>query len=412
MSNNKNGILLTIFLTVFIDMLGIGIIIPVLPALFFEEGSDFFREAISQERRAVIYGFLLAAYPLMQFFGAPILGALSDRYGRKPMLMLSLFGTMIGYLFFAIALMNGNLWLLFFSRLLPGFTGGNISIVYSAIADISEGQDRTKNFGLVGMAFGLGFILGPALGGLLADESIVSWFNSATPFWFTTIITLVNILLVQFLFKETLKEVDARKVSFFTGFRNIFYSFKMPNLQTIFAVALLLSLGFTFFTQFFAVGLIEKFDYTEKDVGLFYAWIGIWLVFTQGVLVRTLAKHFQPTVLLQFSTLVLGIMVGLVIFPDTTGWLYFIAPFIAAAQGITMPNLLSTISEQASPSQQGQILGINQSMQSVGAMIPPIIGGYLTAMNYNYPIMVAAIIILLGWLVFVVFFRNRIQKSP
>lgn len=407
MSNNKSGILLTIFLTIFIDMLGIGIIIPVLPALFFEEGSDFFREVISQERRAIIYGFLLAAYPFMQFFGAPILGALSDRYGRKPMLMLSLFGTMIGYFLFAIALINGNLWLLFFSRLLPGFTGGNISIVYSAIADVSEGQDRTKNFGLVGMAFGLGFILGPALGGLLADETLVSWFNSATPFWFTTIITLINILLVQFVFKETLQEVDSRAVSLFTGFRNIFYSFKMPNLRTIFIVALLLSLGFTFFTQFFAVGLIEKFDYTERDIGLFFAWVGIWLVITQGVFVRQLAKRFQPSTLLQFSILTLGISVGIVIFPNNVTWEYLIAPFIALSQGITAPNLLSTISAQASPSQQGQILGINQSMQSFGAMIPPIIGGYLTALNYNYPIIVAAVIILLGWVIFVVFFRVR-----
>ncbi|MEN0045959.1 MAG: MFS transporter [Bacteroidota bacterium] len=407
MSNNKSGILLTIFLTIFIDMLGIGIIIPVLPALFFEEGSDFFREVISQERRAIIYGFLLAAYPFMQFFGAPILGALSDRYGRKPMLMLSLFGTMIGYFLFAIALINGNLWLLFFSRLLPGFTGGNISIVYSAIADVSEGQDRTKNFGLVGMAFGLGFILGPALGGLLADETLVSWFNSATPFWFTTIITLINILLVQFVFKETLQEVDSRAVSLFTGFRNIFYSFKMPNLRTIFIVALLLSLGFTFFTQFFAVGLIEKFDYTERDIGLFFAWVGIWLVITQGVFVRQLAKRFQPSTLLQFSILTLGISVGIVIFPNNVNWEYLIAPFIALSQGITAPNLLSTISAQASPSQQGQILGINQSMQSFGAMIPPIIGGYLTALNYNYPIIVAAVIILLGWVIFVVFFRVR-----
>ncbi|MEL6942886.1 MAG: MFS transporter, partial [Bacteroidota bacterium] len=382
MSKNKSGILLTIFLTVFIDMLGIGIIIPVLPALFFEEGSDFFQAAISQERRAVIYGFLLAAYPFMQFFGAPILGALSDRYGRKPMLMLSLFGTMIGYFLFAIALLNGNLGLLFFSRLLPGFTGGNISIVYSAIADISDGADRTKNFGLVGMAFGLGFILGPALGGLLADESLISWFNSATPFWFTTIITLINILLVQFIFKETLQEVNTRAISIFTGFRNVFYSFKTPNLRTIFAVALLLSLGFTFFTQFFAVGLIEKFDYTEKDIGLFFAWVGIWLVFTQGVLVRNLAKRFQPKQLLQFSMLGLGISVGLVILPDAVWWEYLIAPFVAFSQGITAPNLLSTISEQASPSQQGQILGINQSMQSFGAMIPPIIGGYLTALDY------------------------------
>lgn len=406
MAKGKKGILLTIFLTVFIDMLGIGIIIPVLPALFFEENSDFFQTAISQEQRAVIYGYLLAAYPIMQFFGAPLLGALSDRKGRRPMLRISLIGTMIGYFLFAIALFKGNLWLLFFSRLLPGFTGGNISIVYSAIADISEGEERTKNFGLVGMAFGLGFILGPALGGILADESVVSWFNSATPFLFTTLLTFVNILLVQFVFPETLNAADERKISLFTGFRNILTSFRAPNLRTIFTVALLLSLGFTFFTQFFAVGLIEEFDYTEKDIGLFFAWIGIWLVFTQGFLVRGLAKRFAPTKLLRITTLTLGLGVGAVLLPDQVIWLYVIAPFIAISQGINTPNLLSTISQQASPQQQGKVLGINQSMQSVGAAIPPIIGGYLTSLNYDYPIVAATVIILLAWLAFLFFFRK------
>lgn len=406
MPTNKNGILLTIFLTVFIDMLGIGIIIPVLPALFFEESSDFFTYAISQERRAILYGFLIAAYPFMQFFGAPLLGALSDRNGRRPMLRLSLIGTMIGYLLFAIALMQGNLWLLFFSRLLPGFTGGNISIVFSAIADISEGEERTKNFGLVGTAFGLGFILGPALGGLLADESVVSWFNSSTPFIFTTLLTLVNVLLVQFVFPETLQESEQSNISLFTGFKNILTSFRAPNLRTIFTVALLLSLGFTFFTQFFAVGLIEKFDYTEKDIGLFFAWIGIWLVFTQGFLVRRLAKNFQPTTLLRITTLTLGIGIAAVLLPDQVVWLYVIAPVIAVSQGITSPNLLSTISAQASSKQQGQILGINQSMQSVGAMIPPVIGGYLTSLNYNFPILAAAVITILAWLAFLILFRR------
>lgn len=397
----KGNILLPVFLTVFIDMLGIGIIIPVLPALFFDTGTSFFAESMPYETRSVVYGFLLASFPFMQFFGAPILGALSDRHGRKPLLMISLIGTMIGYFLFAIALLQGNLWLLFFSRLLPGFTGGNISIVYSAIADVSEGADRTKNFGMIGMAFGLGFILGPAIGGVLADSSVVSWFDPSTPFWFTTLLTLVNIILLIFLFPETLKEKGARVVSLLTGVKNIIYSFRMPNLRSIFSVALLFSLGFTFFTQFFAVALIEKFDYTEKDIGLFYAWVGIWLVITQGVFVRVLAKNnYKPTTLLKVTMLTLSFGLLLVLFPNDVTWEYLIAPIIAISHGITTPNLLSTISAQASPSQQGSIMGINQSMQSLGATVPPIVGGYLTAFDFHFPLIASAGIVFIAWLVF------------
>lgn len=402
----EKSLLLPIFLTVFIDMLGIGIIIPVLPALFFDSSSDFFNGSLTYEDRSIIYGFLLAAFPIMQFFGAPILGALSDKHGRKPMLMVSLAGTMLGYFLFAVALMYGNLYLLIFSRMLPGFTGGNISIVYSAIADISEGSERTKNFGFVGMAFGLGFILGPAIGGFLADETIVSWFNSSTPFWFTTILTLINILLVQTLFFETLKEKGTRRLSLLTGFRNIAYSFKTPNLRVIFAVSLLLTLGFAFFTQFFAVALIDKFSFSESDIGLFYAWVGVWLVITQGFLVPRLAKKYAPSSLLKITIFTLGASIFLVIFPENVTWEYAIAPLIAFSQGISAPNLISVISNQASASQQGEILGINQSMQSLGAAIPPIIGGYLTAMNSLYPLVASTVVILLSWLVYVMFFKE------
>ena len=382
-------------------MLGVGIIIPVIPALFFEGDSEFFSSTMTYETKAVVYGFLLSAYPLMQFFGAPILGALSDRHGRRPMLMISLIGTMIGYFLFAVALLYGNLGLLFFSRLLPGFTGGNVSIVYSAIADSSEGADRTKNFGMIGMAFGLGFILGPAIGGILADSSVLPWFNSSTPFWFTSLLTLVNIVLVYLLFPETLKEKGKRAISLATGVKNIVYSFKMPNLRSIFSVALLFSLGFTFFTQFFAVALIEKFDFSEKDIGLFYAWVGIWLVITQGLFVRILAKkNYKPTTLLKVSIIGLSLGLLLVLFPNEVHWEYLIAPIIAISHGITTPNLLSTISAQAEPSQQGAILGINQSMQSIGAALPPIIGGYLTAMNFHYPLIAAAAIVFSAWLLF------------
>jgi len=264
-----------------------------------------------------------------------------------------------------------------------------------------KAQIGQKIFGMIGMAFGLGFILGPALGGVLADSSVVSWFDPSTPFWFTTILTLVNIILLIFLFPETLKEKGARAVSLFTGIQNIVYSFKMPNLRSIFSVALMFSLGFTFFTQFFAVALIEKFDYTEKDIGLFYAWVGIWLVITQGIFVRILArKNYQPSTLLKFSILGLSIGLLLVIFPTDVYWEYFIAPIIAISHGITTPNLLSTISAQASSEQQGSILGINQSMQSIGAAIPPIIGGYLTAFNFHYPLIAATAIVFIAWLLF------------
>lgn len=403
--------LFTIFLTIFIDLLGIGVIIPVIPALFFEPTNNFFPPEVSIEQRSILYGFLIAAYPILQFFGAPILGALSDRYGRKPMLSLSLVGTMIGYLLFAWAILSQNIWLLFVSRALPGFTGGNIAIILSSIADVSDAKSRAKNFGLVGMAFGLGFILGPTIGGILADESVVSWFNAATPFWFTAILTFFNILLVKLNFRETLLKKRESNINVFSGFQNIGVAFQAPNLRAIFIVILLLSLGFSFFTQFFSVLLIQKFSFTEKNIGLLFGWIGIWLAITQGLFVRILSRYIESSKIISFSIFALAVALGLLLIPDQSYWFYILNPLVAIAQGIAAPNMTAVVSEQATPSQQGEILGINQSMQSLGQAVPPIIAGYINTISGSLPILTASVLIFLGWLVYVLVFRKRRQVA-
>ncbi len=394
------GFLLTIFITVFIDLLGIGIIIPVIPAIFFEEGSQFFDGQYSKETISYFYTILLASYSFLQLFGAPILGALSDKYGRKPILLIALVGTCIGYLLFAYAIVSKNLWLLFFARMLPGFTGGNISIITSSIADVSDDESRTRNFGLVGMAFGIGFILGPMIGGLLSDNTIVSWFDHHVPFLFTAGLTLLNIGLVVWRFKETLTERLNTKVSAFKGIQNIFKSFTNPRLRNIFIIVLLVSIGFTFYTQFFSVLLYEEFDFKEKNIGFLYGYVGIWLAITQGVIVRFLSYRLPPKKILLYSLPLLALGISLIYVP-TEGWMFYLVnPIIAIFYGISSPNLTSLVSAQADKTEQGSILGINQSMNSLGQTITPLVGGYLLVESVYLPIIASAVIILIAFMLF------------
>lgn len=388
-------------------MIGVGIIIPILPALFFKETNLFFPPGTSEDSIKLIYGFLIAAFPFMQFFGAPILGALSDKHGRKPLLSISLIGTLTGYAILAYGILSQNLALVFLGRLLPGFTGGNVSIVYSAMADISRPEDKAKNFGLVGAAFGLGFIIGPALGGILADNTVVSWFNNATPFIVTTILTFINILLVFFRFPETLTKRKSGKVNAFTGFRNIYKAFQLPNLKVLFIVIFLHAIGFSFFSNFFSVYLYEVFDFTQKDVGYLFGYIGIWLVFTQGVIVRKLSGQVKPKKVPSYSLLVLAIAVLLVLVPSKAAWYYWLIILVPVAQSISNPFITTILSEETEASRQGEILGIKQSLFSLGTVMTPIIGGWLITFDVSYPLIVGSIIIFIAWGIYQFIFNKK-----
>lgn len=397
----------TIFFTVFLDLVGLGIVIPIFAPLFLNHSSTILPAATPDNIRSIILGILLASYPLAQFFGAPLLGGWSDRVGRKKALVVSLIGTVIGYVIFAIGIVMGNIYLLFAGRIMDGFTGGNISIAMSAIADQSDEKSRARNFGLVGMAFGLGFILGPFIGGKLADPSIISWFNDATPFWFAAILSTINILMVIWRFQETLHTSIRREMSLLTGFHNIAKAFSIPNLRTMFIVVFFLTLGFNFFTQFFQVFLYDKFSFTQSNIGDIFAYAGIWIALAQGVIIRPLSRRFSPTQIFSYSALILGIALPVLLVPDKAIYLYMILPFVAVANGLTQPNMTAIISGLSSKESQGEALGINQSIQSLGQAIPPIIAGFIVSIDRSLPIIVSGAFTLLAWILFVTLFRNK-----
>lgn len=402
--------ILPLFLTVFLDMLGIGIAIPVLGVIFFDPKLHLLAADASLQTRTIWYGFLIAAYPAAQFFGAPILGALSDRFGRKPVLLLSLLGTALGYALFALGISEQLLSLLFISRLLDGFTGGNIATAMSAIADVSTNENRTRNFGLIGMAFGLGFILGPFFGGLLADSTLVSWFSGSTPFWFAAGLTLLNILLCMRVFRETLHTRRTTPVSWLTGIRNIRAAMHMGEIRAVFATIFFLTLGFNFFTQFFNIYLVTRFQFTEPDIGKLFAFIGLWIAGTQGFLTKPVSARFSADNILRISSLALALVLPILVVPSHSFWLYFILPFVAIFQGMIQPNSVTVVSSLSGPESQGEIMGINQSIQSLAMIIPPVISGFIGGINVRLPIIAASMFTLLAWFIFVAYYQKPKAK--
>ena len=398
---NKSFLLFIIFFTVFLNLLGVTIVIPVLAPLMLDtQNSALLPDSFTFGEITFILGLLKASYPFMQFLGSPVLGALSDRTGRKKVLSYALTGSILGYVIFAVGIIYQNIWLLFAGRIIDGLTGGNIAVIYSAIADISDEQSKTKNFGLVGMAFGLGFIIGPFIGGVTSNPEIVSWFNYATPFWLSAALITLNLLLVQVWFPETLYQQKFGKISVFSGFKNFAYAFKMKRFRRLFAVIFLVFLGFTFFTQFFDVFLIEKFRYDQSDIGHLFAYIGIWIAISQGGITRWISNRFLPKNVLKFSLLGVCIFLVCLIIPERTSTLLMVLPFVSIFHGLNQPNLLSMLSNSAEDDIQGEVLGVNQSLQSLGFTIPPVIAGLIISMNINLPLIVAGACMGFAWLIF------------
>ncbi len=399
----KNKILITIFLTVFIDLLGVGILIPVIPQLFANPFSSEYMLPFgtSLNQGYMLLGLLIAVYPIGQFLATPILGQLSDKYGRRKILSIALLGTALSYILFAIAIITKNIPLLFASRFFDGITGGNISIAQAMIGDVSSPENRAKNFGMLGAAFGLGFIFGPYIGGKLSDPSIVSWFSAAVPFYFAAFLAFINMLSVLFLVPETNKNLRREELTWGKSISNIKRAMQMKGMSVLFATNFLFFGGFTFFTTFFGVFLINKFSFTQGNIGDFFAYVGLWSVFTQAVLTRAFSKRFSEYQILSYSMMGAGVMILAYFLPQYSWQLLLIPPFFSICTGLTMANVNSLLSKSAPADQRGEIMGISSSVQALAQAIPAVLSGFIAAaLAPTTPLLIAAITIVISGLVF------------
>jgi len=403
-----------IFFTLLLNALGFGILIPIIPLLLADPKSQYFMlpHTFTLGQGYIIFGFLVAIYPLMQFLATPILGQLSDKFGRKKILAVSLAGTFIGYILFAIGILIKSIPLLFISRALDGITGGNISVAQAVVADVTTPQNRSRTFGLVGAAFGIGFIIGPFLGGILSESKLVSWFNAATPFWFAALLAFANVILIIICLAETFKLKKDKKIIWGQSVKNIIRAFNIRELRILFTTVFLFQSGFTFFTTFFSVFLITKFGFTQGNTGNFFAYLGVWLVITQGFLTRIIAKKFSEKKVLRITLISTGVFILAYLLPSVWWGLLIVTPFFAFANGLSQANITGLISNSVGPETQGEILGINASVAAMAQAIPAMLTGFIAAsLTPSSPSIVAAGVIILGGIIFILAYRQPAVKK-
>ena len=421
---SKSGIekrsnpMLAIFSTVFLDMLGFGILIPVYPLLISPNSS--FRvtpESWSFTDGLIMLGWLQGVFPLFIFLAAPILGQLSDRLGRRPVLAFSIFGTAVGYAIFAIGISTANIPLLFLGRAIDGATGGNLAVAQAAIGDISTNENRAKNFGMLGAAFGLGFVIGPYVGGRLSGPNksfyglfdTPSWFGATTPFWFAAILSSINCVLILTLLPETLWEkMRNGRIRLGQSVSNVVAGFRSGRLRVVLGTTFFFNAGFTFFTTFFGVYLRNNFGFDEGKTGDYFALVGIFIAFSQAVLVGRVAKRLSDWKVLRFSCFGTAAMMFIYFFgpTSTSAFIYLTVPFFTFFNGLTMANTTSLVSRSAEPGRQGEAMGIFSSVQNLAQVPASVLVGYVTSsITSATPLVVSGICITIAGLLFLGFFR-------
>jgi len=392
---NNSRVLWTAFTIALLDLIGFGMILPVLEPLFYDDIKSIFDTSTEMGTRNILYGFILGFYSLAQFIGAPLSGALSDRVGRKKILLLLFVVNGIGAIGVAFAIYAKSIILLFIARIFPAFFGSSIMITQTILADISDEKSKAKNFGLLGVAFGLGFIIGPIIGGIIGSISY------ALPFLVAGCLTFINGVLMWTRLRETVTVFSKKKLDIFSGFRNLKFALTDDRFKGIYMVVFFLSMGFALFTQYFQVYLDKVFNFDQRGISYMFAWIGIWVAISQGAILRPVANRFTPHQILKFSIPLFALTYIILMLPQTTFTLALALILLAVFQGLTFPNTLAIISNLSSVDEQGESIGINQSVQSFAYGIPPVLAGSAIGINLYFPNVFGFIVTCIAFVIFI-----------
>jgi DHA1 family tetracycline resistance protein-like MFS transporter len=384
----------TLFVIVFVDLLGFSLILPLLP---------YYAEAFGANE--TVTGLLVASYAAAQLIGAPILGRLSDRYGRRPVLLVSVFGTFVGFLLLGFA---GSLLVLFISRILDGLTGGNISVAQAYISDVTDQQNRARGLGIIGAAFGLGFIIGPAVGGVLSrigaglDAGGALEWQYALPAFAAAAVALLNLIQVFLRLPESLTEERraalARQPQSGFNFDALRSAFTRPRVGPLLQIRFFVGLAFGTLQTIFPLYAQKHLKLEADQTAYILTYVGVLSVLVQGVAIGRLTRRYSENTLIHAAVILMAVsLLAWAFTPNVPVLLIVLAP-VALAGGILNTVVNSALTQAVFPQEIGGTLGLSASVESATRVIAPSVGGFLLGtLGAWAPGAFGAII--MGWLV-------------
>ncbi len=384
-----------LYLVVFVGFLGYSLMITVFTPMILHNDNGMLAASSSTAERTIVLGVLLSLYPLGQFFGAPVLGALSDRLGRRPVLLASLGAGCVGYALIAIAVGQKSLWLLFVASFFGGLTEANISIAQSSIADTASPAERNRLFGYVYLSASMAYVIGPLVGGQLANTNLVSWFHYQTPFIAAGILVFVTLVGMFLWFPESRRSGVAGP-GYLKSFTNLVGVFTDRRIRSLYFVNFLLYLAIFGFFRAYPMYLVDAFHLQVSKESAFVAFVAVPIVVANLWLVGALSRHFSAVTMTMVSGALTGLFMIVVPLPGILNLLWVTLGLTAFGLSVCMPSCATMISLAVGDEEQGRVMGNNQSLQTGAEALSGLAGGLFAAVLIQLPLLVFATMALAG----------------
>lgn len=393
-----------LLLVLFIDGMGLGLVFPLVNSLIVDPSTDFLAAGTSDAARSVLYGVIIGIFMLCWFFGAAILGDLSDSIGRKKALMICLLGSFGGYFLASIAVITKSVALLITGRVIAGFTSGSQPIAQAAMVDMSTLKTKARNIGLVLMSLSIGFVIGPIIGGVLSDSRLVSWFTFSTPFTFVAFLSLLNALLLKFLFKESFIRKSKISIKYFHAVKIFISAFRHPTICFLSLIFLIFMLGWSNYYTFATIFVFKKYGFDPLYTTLFMSCLGVGFALGASVITQYFTRwlSLKSTIITCLILSSLSTFVMLVTTESIYAWITVIptATFALTAYSAS----LALFSNQVDQNSQGWVMGITGAIMALSFGIIGLLGGVVLHLSENIP-MIASIVGLLAAAALMVFYR-------
>ena len=407
----KKKFLFSLLLVVFIDSMGQGLLFPILNTLIMDPSKGILPSSTSINTRQFYYGLLIGCFFLSWFIGATYIAKTSDIIGRKKALLICLYGAFAGYALTIPAFYLNNLWLILTGRIIAGLTAGSQAVAQASMIDVSNKKDKVRNLGLVLVAFAIGMVGGPFIGGFFSDNAIFSWFNLATPFYVVLIIIIVNIVFIQAYFHDNIKCSGKFVFKVSDSIAPFIAAFKDKTIRKLSIVFFLMQISFNGFYVFLSVFLYDKYQYTTLKNSIFLAVFGGAFALSSGLLAGPISKRFDSFKTIKTCLVGQGIFQLCFIFFNNQFLPFILITGIGIMFGVGYILMLSLFSACVDESQQGWIMGITISIFTLGTGIISLAGGSLLNLNVNFLYALTGSGMFVSAIFIHVFYKKKLNNS-